>query len=248
MEFMQIKKNRTALKRETIKYIVIHDTGNPDEGADALMHYRYFNTVDRGASADFFVDSTQTIQVNDYNKYYTWHCGDGKGKYGITNKNSIGIEMCINADGDYNTMLRSTIDLVKDLKAILDVPIDNIVRHYDASRKTCPGSMSWDGWKAWFEFKKALEPPVYPTVKKGDNNEYVTALQQKLTNLFYYTGSIDGVFGPVTHNAVYAYQLDHKLQPDGICGKLTWTSIFDEIDRLKREIARMTKEIRRTHA
>ena len=227
MKLMQISKNKTPVKRDTIKYIVIHDTANQDIGANALMHYKYFNNTDRGASADFFVDSTQIIQTNDYTKYYTWHCGVSKGK--INNKNSIGIEMCINADGNYDLMLKSTIELVKDLKTKLNIPLENIVRHFDVSGKICPGSMSWDNWSAWEAFKKLLEPPVYPTVKKGDKNENVKILQEKLTSLFYYTGAVDGIFGPVTHNAVYAYQLDHRLKPDGICGKLTWASVLTEL-------------------
>ena len=67
---------------------MIHDTGNPGKGANANAHFTYFNGGDRQSSADFFVDSTQVLQVNDYNTYYTWHCGDGKGKNGITNSNS----------------------------------------------------------------------------------------------------------------------------------------------------------------
>ena len=48
-----------------------------------------------------FVDDSNIIQTVDYTKNYSWHCGDGEGKYGITNKNSIGIEICVNSDGNY---------------------------------------------------------------------------------------------------------------------------------------------------
>ena len=105
----QIAYNRSA-RNSSIKYIVIHDSGNPGKGANAMAHFNYFNGGNRNASADFFVDNEQVICVNNYNKYYTYHCGDGRGKYGITNTNSIGIEICINSDGDYQKAYANASD------------------------------------------------------------------------------------------------------------------------------------------
>ncbi len=149
---MQIIYN-TSIRTKPIKYIVIHDTGNKSEGADALAHFNYFNTGNRNASADFFVDGKQSLKVNDYTKYYTWHCGDGNGKNGITNQNSVGVEICINADGDYEKAKQNALDTVRKLMKELDIPPDCVVRHYDASGKNCPQSFSESGWA---EFKKAL--------------------------------------------------------------------------------------------
>ena len=155
IEKLQIAYNRTK-RTSPIKYIVIHDTGNKSKGADANSHYRYFNGGNRNSSADFFVDDTKVLQVNDYTKYQTWHVGDGKGKYSITNSNSIGIEICVNADGDYFKAFVKAVELTKHLMKELNIPIENVVRHYDASRKNCPASMSSDGWLKWNEFKKSL--------------------------------------------------------------------------------------------
>ena len=151
----QIAYNRTARKQNPI-YIVIHDTGNTGKGANANAHFNYFNGGNRNASADFFVDDTQVLQVNDYTKYYTWHCGDGKGKYGITNSNSIGIEICINSDGNYNIAFQNAVELTKHLMKELNIPVERVVRHYDASRKNCPASMSVNNWELWSKFKEAL--------------------------------------------------------------------------------------------
>lgn len=98
----------------------------------------------------------QALCVNDYYKYYTWHCGDGKGQYGITNANSIGIEICINSDGDRDKAISNTIELVRELMSELSIPINRVVRHYDASRKNCPASMRNDNWSEWYEFKKRI--------------------------------------------------------------------------------------------
>ena len=153
----QIKYNRSNRGGTPIKYIVVHDTGNPSRGANATAHYNYFNGGDRSSSADFFVDDTQILCVNDYYKFYTWHCGDGHGKYGITNRNSVGIEFCINVDSDRDKTLERTAQLVRELMQELNIPIDRVVRHYDASRKNCPQSMSGNGWAQWYEFKEKLK-------------------------------------------------------------------------------------------
>ena len=153
----QIKYNRSNRGGTPIKYIVVHDTGNPSRGANATAHYNYFNGGDRSSSADFFVDDTQVLCVNDYYKYYTWHCGDGRGKYGITNRNSVGIEFCINVDSDRDKTLEHTAQLVRELMQELNIPIDRVVRHYDASRKNCPQSMSKNGWAQWYKFKEKLK-------------------------------------------------------------------------------------------
>ena len=153
----QIKYNRSNRGGTPIKYIVVHDTGNPSRGANATAHYNYFNGGDRSSSADFFVDDTQVLCVNDYYKYYTWHCGDGRGKYGITNRNSVGIEFCINVDSDRDKTLERTAQLVRELMQKLNIPIERVVRHYDASRKNCPQSMSGNGWAQWYKFKEKLK-------------------------------------------------------------------------------------------
>ena len=145
-----------SLRTQSVQYIVIHDTGNPAAGANADANFRYFNTGDRDSSADFFVDDCQTIQANDYTKYYTWHCGDGHGKYGITNGNSIGIEICINQDGCYERAVSGAVELTRTLMAGLGIDAAHVVRHYDASHKICPASMCKNDWATWKEFKARI--------------------------------------------------------------------------------------------
>ena len=155
----QIAYNKTK-RSQRPQYIVIHDTANKNKGANAEAHFNYFNGGDRQASADFFVDDKQILQVNDYHTYYTWHCGDGKGKNGITNANSIGIEICINSDGNYDIAFQNAVALTKQLMTELNIPIDRVVRHYDASGKNCPASMSADNWALWNTFKVQLQSHI----------------------------------------------------------------------------------------
>lgn len=179
-QFKQIAYN-CSWRSSAIKYIVVHDTGNDDKGADAERHYLYFNGGDRDSSADVFVDDHQAIKVNDWDKYYTWHCGDGHGKYGITNANSVGVEMCINSDSDYEKAFDRTVAVVKELMSVLGIDADHVVRHYDASRKDCPMSMSGNGWARWNEFKKRIKE--VDEVSREEFNELaarVDALENKV--------------------------------------------------------------------
>lgn len=153
----QIAYNRSPRKSKKIEYIVIHDTGNPRVGANAKAHYNYINGGDRGASADIFVDDKEILVINDYTKYYSWHCGDGKGKYGITNSNSVGIELCINPDCDREKAIANMVTITKELMLELNIPIERVVRHYDASRKNCPQTMAGNNWREWTEFKNRLK-------------------------------------------------------------------------------------------
>ncbi|WP_411680069.1 N-acetylmuramoyl-L-alanine amidase [Clostridium thailandense] len=138
-----------------IEYIVVHDTANTDRGADAEAHYRYFNGGDRQSSAHYFVDDKEIVQlVEDYNA--SWHCGDGGGRYAITNHNSIGVEICVNSDCSYEKAVSNAVDLVKFLMQKYSISIDRVVRHYDASRKICPQSMSDNNWERWWNFKNRL--------------------------------------------------------------------------------------------
>lgn len=138
-----------------IEYIVIHDTGNEAPTATAEAHYQYFNGGNRQASAHYFIDEKEIVQVIE-DADTAWHVGDGKGKYGITNQNSIGIEICIN-DGNYETEIKRTIELTKHLMEKYSIPHEKVVRHYDASRKLCPGKMSANDWEAWKAFKAQLQ-------------------------------------------------------------------------------------------
>ena len=65
--------------------------------------------------------------------------------------------------------------------------------------------------------------PSFPlpttTLKRGSRGEDVKWLQQKLTEKGYLVGTIDGIFGNRTEQAVKSFQMDAFV--DGICGKLT---------------------------
>lgn len=53
----------------------------------------------------------------------------------------------------------------------------------------------------------------------------VVSFQQRLHELGFYTGNIDGTFGPVSHDAAVEYQRSTGLTPDGVVGPETLSSL-----------------------
>ena len=157
--YLPVSKNVYSRRGQDIKYIIIHDTGNTGRGAGARAHRNYVGTNKRGASAHYFVDDKEICQFVGDSKA-AGAVGDGRGRYGITNQNSLSIEMCINADGDYTKTYYHTLELTKNLMAKFNIPLDRVVRHYDASRKCCPCHMSKNNWAKWWQFKKDLQQPM----------------------------------------------------------------------------------------
>lgn len=70
-------------------------------------------------------------------------------------------------------------------------------------------------------------PETRPTLRRGSKGEYVIECQTDLVTLGYDVGSsgIDGVYGKATMAAVTAFQKDHGLTADGICGPKTWAAL-----------------------
>lgn len=194
---MEIVKKQMAynysIRKSAIEYIVVHDTGNTATGSNTSAHYNYFNGGNRDSSADVFVDDHSAWYVNDYTKYYSWHCGDGHGVYGITNGNSVGVEMCINIDGDYETALRNTVEVVRSLMVELNIPFERVVRHYDASRKKCPASMSYNNWERWRTFLAMLQESEELTMSQYDE------LKQMIQNI---GARVDNLANPMIYNYI----------------------------------------------
>ena len=55
----------------------------------------------------------------------------------------------------------------------------------------------------------------------GDKGAQVTLIQQKLKQYGYFSGTVDGIFGQDTYNAVTYFQRKNGLTADGVVGKST---------------------------
>ena len=164
---MQINKllansgNYSKGRRESIKYIVVHYTAN--NGDTAKGNCNYSATGGRNASAHYFVDENsiyQSVADNDT----AWAVGAKANSYvhaDCRNNNSISVEMCsrIGADGKYyikEATISNAVELVKELMIKHNVPITNVLRHYDVTGKNCPEPFVRNAAQ-WTAFKKRLE-------------------------------------------------------------------------------------------
>lgn len=148
------KVNRTPMSNKENKYIVIHYVGSV---SSAKANADYFHSVNRQASAHYFVDDNDIYRIVKESDS-AWHCGT-KGKYynDCRNSNSIGIEMCcFNNNGTLDISektIANTIELTKEIMSKYNIPVENVVRHYDVTHKCCPAPFvnnpnRWDNFKA----------------------------------------------------------------------------------------------------
>ena len=150
-------------RTKAIKYIVIHYTANNGDTAKNNVDY-YGRTPNLSASAHYFVDENEMWQsVLDGNTAY--HCGAKSYKHReCRNDNSVGIEMCSRKDasGKYyikDEVVERTIALTKELMQKYNIPVENVIRHYDVTGKICPAPFVTDE-KQWQDFLSKLSAPA----------------------------------------------------------------------------------------
>lgn len=237
------------------QYIVIHNTDNFSRGANALAHAKAQSQGNLSAmSAHYYADDGGTVyQAAEHNRG-CWHVGKnygGKMFGAINNRNSIGIEMCVNAGYNYEQAFQNTIALTKQLMQQLGIDADHVVQHHDVCAKNCPSQIRARG--DWNRFKQAISgggqnsAPVQKPVDKnqatakggaymftvrqigiGDAGNDVLLAEEILKARGYYNGQLDKVFGGQMDAATRKYQEDRNGgagQVDGIIGPKCWADM-----------------------
>ncbi|MGW9128135.1 N-acetylmuramoyl-L-alanine amidase [Paenibacillus chitinolyticus] len=153
----------------TPKGIVIHWTANERRGADAVANRNYFNNPTTEPSAHYIVDDKQIIRCLPENEM-GYHVGakvykpDALARLSLYPNNcTIGIEMCVNADGDFKAMYQRTLELTVDILKRYGWGVDMLWRHFDITGKNCPAYFVSDDYarrftgltatQAWAKFK-----------------------------------------------------------------------------------------------
>jgi N-acetylmuramoyl-L-alanine amidase len=108
-------------------------------------------------------------------------------------------------------------------QAVYDAATELAVRHFQQVRGlSVDGRVGEETYRALSEARWSLgdrllhHDPVRPM--RGDD---VTNLQDRLHELGYDAGPVDGVFGPETESGLRAFQRDYGLTSDGTCGPAT---------------------------
>lgn len=178
--------NKTTVKNNEnrVEFLVIHYFGSLGT-AEAVSNY--FKNSKTESSAHFSIDESSVVYTSVYPKDVAWHCGASKYKHKFArNSNSIGIEVrpyklnknTLNSgDKDWYFTEQTLDNLVTLSQAIIDtynIPLSNVIRHYDVTGKYCPRPMMGDdinqyhkksGNEVWKEFKGRLREPNVHTVQ-----------------------------------------------------------------------------------
>ena len=167
----EIKQINCYVGQNRPAWIVIHETDNYKMGAGALKHSEAHRNGNLSTSVHWYVDDTVAVQTLDYSDG-AYAVGRQYGTPlvpGVTNTNSINIEICVNPDSDYDQARANCIELVRQIMAETEIDADHVIRHYDAKRKHCPRKML-DQPQLWTDFKNVLNQPTYATGWHHDNN------------------------------------------------------------------------------
>lgn len=141
-------KRRVGEKRE-IHYIVIHETDNRTKGADASKHSQFLLTNTESVTGWHYTVDDHQIYHHLPDNEVSWHAGDQRTEKG-GNMNGIGIEMCVNMDGDYEQTLVNSAKLIAYLLKAYDLTLDDVKLHRDFSGKICPHRLITENRVEWF--------------------------------------------------------------------------------------------------
>lgn len=154
------------------------------------------------------------IQANAL-QHVTWHTGGH-------NKRAVGIMLVGNfqglghdkaSAGPTDAQMRSLKGLVAHLLKELKLDPQDVFGHYHFGKPACPGHMV-QGWIEEFRGHTA-------TADKS-----IRDIQQRLNELGYEAGPVDGIQGMQTIKAIRAFQEKSDLLTDGIPGPQTLKALF----------------------
>lgn len=213
---MKINKLLTRVNFENknnpgrIKYIVVHYVGALG-GAEA--NCRYFQTVNRNASAHYFVGHDGEVWQCVEDADVAWHCGGSSYKHKeCRNANSIGIELCCRKRGDQwyfeDKTVSSAVELTKMLMEKYNIPASNVIRHYDVTGKVCPEPFVSNKTKhTWDSFKGQLQNSTVTTSNSNSqlskNKSYTVRVTADTLNIRKGPGTGYAVVGKITDKGVY---------------------------------------------
>jgi hypothetical protein len=200
-------KIRSGRKMNPI-YITDHDTGNPGRGADAEMHNRYIHNM-----ASYHPKDTSHVSwhvtVDEHHIYQhipfdetAYHCGDGVN--GPGNSRSIGVEKCMNVDGDRNTTEENAIALYAYMTKEMGIPCDHIQPHQRWSGKYCPAViLKRDG--SFNPFRKRIEAAIGAVKDIVEVTRVSNPIVKPIPSINKSNLIVDGYLGKLTIMALQRY-------------------------------------------
>lgn len=176
---------------DNVLWIVVHDTGLSTVGVNAeRLAQNQWNSAYIGAERD----ASWTYTVDDFGIYQSyedtvtlWHATDGRSEGG-GNLNGIGIEMCVNADGNFEACFLNDARLIGHLLKEYNLGMLNMKQHFDFYiQKNCPQKIRDND--RWFEF---LTVCIWEYISQTLLTEYEISYEITADNLT--TWPVDGMY------------------------------------------------------
>lgn len=120
-------------KNRKIKYIVIHETDNTSSGANAKNHSEYLSKNNKTSTSWHYTVDDKEIYHHVPDNEVAHHAATEKG-----NLYGIGIELCVNEDGNFEKTFENGAKLVAFLLKEYGLNINDVKTHNDFSGKDCP--------------------------------------------------------------------------------------------------------------
>ena len=187
------------------KWIVVHETGNYDNGAGADNHATYLANLakrnDTYLSWHYTVDDKKIIRHVPDNEV-TWNAGDGTTEGG-GNYAGISIEICVNPDSNYSVALENAASLVADLMREHNLPLSSVKQHHDFSTngKNCPKTMRDNGLWDGFINKVANYLNAEKTAQNATQSEYKHKVGDHVAISSGYKSSTDNIDKAIIYGA-----------------------------------------------
>lgn len=194
-------------------YITVHETSNYNNGATARMHENFTHQGGgpESVSFHFCVDDHEAVQLLPCDEI-GWHAGDGCDEYpdnvghdDIGCFASVGIETCVNADGNWNQTKQNLAELIAmiasgdsrihwgDGRTKGTFGIERIAQHNAWSGKNCPllirGEGSWQNLMAQVDVAYAAiggTTPPAPEYAAPVGTPVWNGLDQKSNGIWWY--------------------------------------------------------------
>lgn len=120
-------------KKRKIKYLVIHETDNTSNGADAENHAEFLSKNNKTSTSWHYTVDDKEIYHHIPDDEVAHHAATDKG-----NLYGIGIELCVNEDGKFEKTFENGAKLVAYLLKEYNLNLNDIKTHNDFSGKDCP--------------------------------------------------------------------------------------------------------------
>lgn len=213
--------------RSEIRNIAIHHSATTSGSAEAFARY-HVNQLDwPGIGYHYVVNKNGSIDLCHDPEIVSYHVGNSNGR-------AIGICMV----GDFRTQTLespqrdATLQLVRQLLQDFNLTIADVWGHIEFPGyewKQCP-SISMEQFRSSLRDGGRTATPTIPVpsqpasrtiLSQGDRGADVRAVQQQLADLGFNPGPVDGIYGPLTVDAVERFQRAARIGVDGVVGPVT---------------------------